>query len=133
MIVVDNNIICYYYIEGKYTSLVEKLYEKDPGWVVPSIWKSEFCNVLARYFRQKILSFQEVTSILNEAELLFYEKEYTIPSSDIMELVRECDCSAYDCEYVALAHYLKVPLLTMDKKILKSFHMTTKSLEDYLR
>ncbi len=132
MIVVDNNIICYFFLEGEFTSLVEKVYEKDPYWVVPSIWRSEFCNVLARYFRQNFLSFQEATDILNEAEFLFFKKEYTVPSANIMELVRQSDCSAYDCEYVALAHDLKVPLLTADKKVLRNFQLTAISLEKFL-
>ena len=31
------------------------------------------------------------------------------------------DCSAYDCEYVALAIALDVTLVTMHSKLLKSF------------
>lgn len=30
-------------------------------------------------------------------------------------------CSAYDCEFVALAADLTVPLVTTDKKLVKSF------------
>jgi predicted nucleic acid-binding protein len=35
--------------------------------------------------------------------------------------VRDSDCSAYDCEFVALAVQLEIKLVTMDKKLLKSF------------
>ena len=38
-----------------------------------------------------------------------------------MELVRDSDCSAYDCEFVALAVKLDTKLVTVDKKLLKAF------------
>jgi predicted nucleic acid-binding protein len=38
-----------------------------------------------------------------------------------MELVRHSDCSAYDCEFVALAMMLETKLFTMDKQLLRSF------------
>jgi len=43
-------------------------------------------------------------------------------------LVRDSDCSAYDCEFIALADQLKVKLVTMDAKLLKAFPRRTVSL-----
>jgi len=39
----------------------------------------------------------------------------------VLDLVAVSDCSAYDCEYVALARHLNVKLVTTDNKILGSF------------
>lgn len=39
----------------------------------------------------------------------------------VLELVRDSDCSAYDCEFVALAMSLGITLVTEDKKLLKAF------------
>ena len=39
----------------------------------------------------------------------------------VLELVRDSDCSAYDCEFVALAMSLGVKLVTDEKKLLKAF------------
>jgi predicted nucleic acid-binding protein len=36
---------------------------------------------------------------------------------------------AYDCEFVALAQYLNVPLVTADKKILREFPEVATSLD----
>ena len=36
-------------------------------------------------------------------------------------LVRDSDCSAYDCEFVALALKLNMQLVTMNKKLLRAF------------
>ena len=41
-------------------------------------------------------------------------------------------CSAYDCEFVALALDLKVPLVTSDKKVLKAFKGTAIALHEFL-
>lgn len=40
---------------------------------------------------------------------------------EVLELIKTSSCSAYDCEFVALAKDLEVPLLTFDKKILSEF------------
>ena len=42
-------------------------------------------------------------------------------SALILDLVAASDCSAYDCEYVALARHLNLKLVTYDKKILHNF------------
>jgi predicted nucleic acid-binding protein len=39
----------------------------------------------------------------------------------VLELVRDSDCSAYDCEFIALAIKLDTKLVTVDKKLLKAF------------
>jgi predicted nucleic acid-binding protein len=36
----------------------------------------------------------------------------------VMSLALESGCSAYDCEYVALARLLSVPLVTEDRQLL---------------
>ena len=38
----------------------------------------------------------------------------------VLELVRHSECSAYDCEFVALAVRLDSKLVTMDGKVLKA-------------
>jgi predicted nucleic acid-binding protein len=47
--------------------------------------------------------------------------EHDVDSQRVLELVRDSDCSAYDCEYVALALGLGVKLVTMDARLLRAF------------
>jgi predicted nucleic acid-binding protein len=132
MIVVDTNIISYFYLEGEYTELAEKVFKKDPDWVVPLLWRSEFRNVLALYIRNKILTLEDAIKIIGKAELLLNGKEYTVNSANILELVNQSECTSYDCEFVALANDLGVSLVTMDKKVLTHFPSTAVRLDQFV-
>jgi len=46
--------------------------------------------------------------------------EFDVHSREVLELVRDSECSAYDCEFVALASRLEMKLVTMDKKVLNT-------------
>src|ERR1051326_4027919 len=121
MIVVDTNIIVYLYVEGEWTSVVEKLYLKEPHWAVPILWRSEFRNVLLGYFRRKHFSFENYKAIVKQAESFLTDSEYDVSSEQIFPFLENSVCSAYDCEFIALAKALNVPLITQDKKLLQSF------------
>ena len=121
MIVVDSNVVAYLYLEGEHTKAAEKLLEKDGNWAAPVLWRSEFRNILAGYLRRKILSFKQACDLQSEAEDLLAGAEFEIDSDDVLELVRNSDCSAYDCEFIALAIKLDTKLITLDKKLLKAF------------
>jgi predicted nucleic acid-binding protein len=54
--------------------------------------------------------------------------EYEVESRRGLELVRDSDCSAYDCEFVALAAWLGTQVVTMDAKLLKAFPKHTLAL-----
>ncbi len=49
-------------------------------------------------------------------------------SYEVLHLAQISHCSAYDCEFVALARRLDVPLVTADKQILKAFPLIALSL-----
>lgn len=121
MIVVDSNVLAYLYLPGEYTSVAEALLEHDPNWAAPVLWRSEFRNILAGYLRRGSLTFQQAHSLQREAEDLLAGAEYEVDSLSVLELVRDSECSAYDCEFVALAMKLGAKLVTMDGKLLRAF------------
>jgi predicted nucleic acid-binding protein len=132
MIVVDTNIIGYFYLASEHSGQVEQVFSKDPHWVAPLLWRSEFRNILAFYMRKQILSLDEVLLIMDEAIGLMQEHEYEISSLQVLKLAASSNCSAYDCEFIALAQELDVPLITVDRQILQQFPLTANSLEAYL-
>ena len=121
MIVVDSNVLAYLYLPGEYTAAAEALLEQDSDWAAPILWRSEFRNILAGYLRRKAITFEQASSLQREAESLLEGAEFELESLAVLELVRDSDCSAYDCEFVALAMKLDTKLITMDKKLLRAF------------
>jgi len=128
MIVVDSNILAYLYLPSEYTKAAESLLETEPEWAAPLLWRSEFRNILAGYIRRKIISFEQACDIQNEAESLLAGNEFEVESRAVLDLVRDSDCSAYDCEFVALANRLNTKLVTVDKKLLRAFSNKTRAL-----
>jgi len=129
MIVVDTNILAYLYLPGEFTEAAEALLESDPDWVAPILWRSEFRNILAGYVRRGSLSFDQALAIQEEAESLLAGAEYEVDSRSVMTLVKDSDCSAYDCEFVALARQLDTSLVTMDSKLLRAFPQIARALD----
>ncbi|MCP4425405.1 MAG: type II toxin-antitoxin system VapC family toxin [Chloroflexi bacterium] len=132
MIVVDTNVICYSLITGVHSDEAERIARKDADWVAPPLWRSEFRNVLALYLRQKRLTLSEIHTIAQKAEKLMRGKTFNVNSLHVLNLVAASNCSAYDCEFIALAHGLNVPLVTFDKKILREFVGTAVSPKQFL-
>jgi len=132
MIVVDTNIISYFYLNSEYSQLAEQTFKKNPIWAVPLLWKSEFRNVLIFYIRKKIITLTEAIEIFEYAEELLKENEYETNSMQVLRLAYSSGCSAYDCEFVNLAKDLGVLLVTQDKKVLQSFPETALSMSQFL-
>jgi predicted nucleic acid-binding protein len=121
VIVVDSNILAYLYLPGEHTASAETLLQRDAEWAAPLLWRSEFRNILAGYMRRGTLTFAQAAATQREAEGLLAGSEFEINSLNVLELVRDSDCSAYDCEFIALAMQLQTKLVTMDRKLLRAF------------
>ncbi|MBE9547868.1 MAG: type II toxin-antitoxin system VapC family toxin [Proteobacteria bacterium] len=132
MIIADTNIISYLLFPTKYSDTVDALYRLDSNWAAPMLWKSEFRNVLALYLRKKIITLEKALQIQDTAESIMLNNEFDISSSRVLALVNESSCSAYDCEFIALANHLDTPLITQDKKVLMEFPTSAISVADYV-
>ena len=128
MIVVDTNVLAYLFIVGLHTPHAEALLAREPQWAAPVLWRSEFRNILAGYIRQKDITFGAAYIMVREAEALLSGNEFEADSLRVLELVRDSACSAYDCEFVAVALKLDVPIVTMDKALLRGFPKLAVSL-----
>jgi predicted nucleic acid-binding protein len=87
---------------------------------------------LALYIRKRLLTLEAAQEIMDEATRLMLGREYEVVSSQVLSLVARSSCSAYDCEFVALAQDLRVPLVTVDKQVLEQFSQVAVSLDEYL-
>jgi predicted nucleic acid-binding protein len=121
LIVVDANILVPLLFPGPNTAESEALLKKDPDWAAPILLLSEFRNVLAAQMRRKSISLEESLLAMAEAEKILGRNEFDVNSEVVLELCARSGCSAYDCEYVALARSLRVSLITHDKALLAAF------------
>lgn len=132
MIVVDTNLIGYLFLTSTLTEQAENIFNSDSDWAAPVSWRSEFRSVLGFYLRENLISLQAASQIMSEATQFLQGSEYEVNFYRVLELVSCSPCSAYDCEFVSLAHDLGVPMVTDNKQILDQFPRTTISIERYL-
>lgn len=132
MLVVDTNVIAYLYLPSDASIHSQRLLEIDSDWIAPVLWRSEMRNVLLQYVRKKILTLSESIQVQSQAEQLMLGNEFDSVSRTVIELAVTSECSAYDCEFVALAIDQHVPLITADKKLVRSFPKTVHFPDKYI-
>jgi len=132
MIVVDTNLIGYLLLTSDHSTQAEQVLRRDPAWAAPLLWRSELRSVLALYLRKQLLALADAQAIMNEAVRLMHGREYEVASEQVFSLAVNNTCSAYDCEFVALASDLGVPLVTLNKQLLRQFPQVALSLEQFL-
>tara|TARA_R100000900_G_scaffold66106_2_gene52996 strand:+ start:100368 stop:100784 length:417 start_codon:yes stop_codon:yes gene_type:complete len=132
VIVADTNTIAYLYLPTEQTEDVVALLLKEPHWIAPLLWRSEFRNVLALYVRKNIIGLDTAMAMQSQAESQFEDKEYTVNSNDVLALAERSGCSAYDCEFVSLADSLGLKLVTGDRKLLREFPDIAVTARDHL-
>jgi len=128
VIIADTNLIVYLLVRGQETAQAEATYQKDPTWGAPRLWRSEFRNVLVLYLRRKLLGMPEALETMERAEQLMGGQEFEVDSSRVLQLAGASGCSAYDCEFVALAQDLGVPLVTSHRELIAKFKPTVVSM-----
>ena len=132
MIVADTNLLLYFYVFSEHSLPAEQAFNRDADWAAPFLWRSEFRNALMLYLRKQILTLEEISFIIQQAETLMRNNEYEVSSTTVINLAASSGCSAYDCEFVAVAQELKVPLVTVDKKVIRAFPETAIPLEKFV-
>lgn len=133
MIIVDTNIIAYFWLPGEYSDNAKDLYKQDPEWAAPILWRSEFRSILSLYIRKKVLKISDAVEIIINAENMMRGNEFSIDSISLINIVNECSLSAYDLEFIVLAESFNVNLVTLDKKILNEFPKLAISLSNSIK
>ena len=131
MIVADTNLILYVNISSELSLLALRVLQKDSHWITPPLWQSEFRNALAGYMRRG-MSLEMAQEIMKDALRVMEERQVVPNSNRVLALAAHSSCTAYDCEFVALAEQLGIPLVTADKQLIKAFPDITVSLEDFV-
>jgi len=116
-----------------FSAAADAAWAKDPDWIVPILWRSEFRNALVGSIRQRSLTIEEASVIANLAGAMLDRNQFTVSTSAVLQLVSRSNCSAYDCEFVALAQAEGVRLVTVDRQIMQEFPDVAISLKTFVR
>src|SRR5690554_3399295 len=103
MIVVDTDVIAAFWIKSARTPDALKARRKDPHWIAPVLWRSEFRSVLRQYVVAGHMSYADAVWMADKAEGTMRGNEYTVQTASVLKLVERTSHSSYDCEFVALA------------------------------
>jgi predicted nucleic acid-binding protein len=133
VIVVDANLLVYFWSGGQGARLAQAVLRRDPMWSAPLLWRSEFRNVVLKLIRGRDLSVAQAIMWAREAELQMLGREYSVESHVVLALAVQSGCSAYDCEYVALAQDLDVRLVTFDEQVSEAFRDRAIAPESFVR
>jgi predicted nucleic acid-binding protein len=121
VIVVDTNILVYRFIPGPKNEAARQLVEKDPVWAAPLLWQSELRNVLIGYLRRQAFTRAHAEEIMSNATRALFGREAAPYTPLVFDLATRSGCTAYDCEFVALAMMLNATLITEDGDLLRAF------------
>jgi predicted nucleic acid-binding protein len=131
VIVADTNLLAYLILPGAHTDPADRVWQKDDEWAAPVLWRSEFLNVLAGYLRKGLLTRSSALDAFRRAEAVVGGREFPADAGKVLELVESSTCSAYDCEFVALAEELDVALVTSDTRVLANFPRRATRPDDF--
>jgi predicted nucleic acid-binding protein len=133
MIVADTNLIVNLLLPGEHTTMAERVFGMDAEWCAPVLWQSEFRNVLARRMRVRMADLEQSFVSWRLAAELLSEREFQANGEHVLRLASASGCTAYDCEFVAVARDLAVPLVTFDREVAAAFPRVAVAPDRYTR
>ncbi len=96
---------------------------KQRGAVVPQIWRLELANVLLIGCRRNRHSPEDAASILADLAALAIEVDphtHQRAAAETLQLALKHELTSYDASYLELALRLRVPLATLDRKLMQA-------------
>ncbi len=117
MIVADVNLIAYLLIRGNQTQKVQNVYQLDPEWKLPYLWRHEFLNILNKYVQHGGMPIEQSYILWEKAIDTFLTSECPVDYQDVLSVSVQYGISAYDAQYVSLAKQLEIKLITEDKSL----------------
>lgn len=132
MIVADTNLVAALLLPSDQAAAAEQVFAADPAWALPILWRSEWRSVLLKLVRARRLGLDGAARLAGWAEARFGPGERLVESGEVLRLAAGSGCSTYDCEFVALAEALDVPLVTLDAKVLAAFPARARTPKAFL-
>lgn len=132
MIVVDTNLVSYLLIEGEFTQNARDVYQHDPDWIVPGLWRAEFLSVLTTTITAGVITPAQGDLLWQRTLSLFGQKEHNPNGRDVLKVALQFQISAYDAQFIAVAKNSGVPLVTSDRQLIKACPPHAQSMHQFL-
>ena len=121
MIVVDVNVVAYFFIEGEKTAVARELRRCDADWMLPPLWRHEFLNVLATFTRAGGASLEVVQTLYSQSIDILSGAERDVDMPAVLSLATRLRISAYDAQYAMLAQQLGVACVSEDQRLQRAW------------
>jgi predicted nucleic acid-binding protein len=131
LIVADTSLIAHLLMAVPQSALARRVVQLDSQWCAPPLWKSELLQVLFDALKRGALERSVAMAIARDASAAVT----TVPSAPpekVLELCLQSGCSAYDCEFVALAQERQIKLVTSDRKLVERFPSVAMLLSQFV-
>lgn len=132
MIVIDTNIIAYLILTGEKTILAKQALTIENQWIVPTLWRHEFLNVLVTSIRSQAINVGDALAAWQNGLEVVGGREQDVPMEAALKLAAANQISAYDAQFVALAQLLGIWLVTEDRQLQRKFPEMACSLSQFL-
>ncbi len=131
MIAADTNLVAYLLIEGERTRAARLVWQRDPDWRLPPLWRSEFLNVLTTSVRAGVLSENQAIQAWRVGVQLLGRREQEPGGESVLRTALQYGISAYDAQFVAVAVRLDISLITGDRKLVSACRDIAASIESF--
>lgn len=115
--VLDNSVVCGWFLENQATAYTDAIIERlrDERASVPALWELAFTNVLrTACLRQKLTAEAAQRVISQIVSLPIDVDRHPVPASELLALSLRFGVSTYDAAYLELALRLQLPLASAD-------------------
>ena len=121
--VLDNSVAICWFLKSQstpYTEMALRQVANGAKLAVPSLWISEFINVISKAVQMQALDSSAAEAILKHAKALPILSKPAPELADLFTLTDRYRISAYDATYLELAMRLQLPLATADTQLAKA-------------
>ncbi len=117
LIVADTNLIVALACKTDQSALALEVHKKDPDWIAPVIWQSEFRSALLGMMRQRKIGIVTANSAFAFAATVV--ETFDVSTAAVLRLAEAHGLSAYDAEFAALGEWLDCKVVAFDDDLIK--------------
>jgi predicted nucleic acid-binding protein len=132
MIVVDTNVLASRNLTSVPRQQAEQVEKIDPLWIVPTLWRYEFQNILVKAVWAKQITSQAASDTWSRLRSSMADNEHDPPGQRVIELSERHRITAYDANFIALAMELDTVCVTEDGELQEKFPLVAVGMSDFI-